>query len=104
MARRQGEAEIGQWQGDEVPWHSTGAQRQEAPLVANVVVDEQAVVLGFVHQVHDFRLDVDDRRLRVELEDLVQGVEVARVDALMQVLKLGAQVVGRVHKELALWE
>jgi hypothetical protein len=55
------------------------------------------VVLGFVHQVHDLGLDAGDQRLGVELEDLVQGVEVTRVDALMQVLKLGPQVIGRVR-------
>jgi hypothetical protein len=31
--------------------------------------------------VHDLGLNVDNQRLRVELEDLVQGSEVARVDA-----------------------
>ncbi len=72
-------------------------QRQEAPLSANVAVDEQAVVLNLVHQVHDLGLDAGDRRLGVELEDLVQGVEVARVDTLTQTFKLGAQIVGRVH-------
>jgi hypothetical protein len=65
-------------------------QRQEAPLVAHVVVTEQAVVLGLVHKVHDLGLEVSARRLGVELEDLVHGNKVARVDALMQVFKLNA--------------
>ncbi len=39
---------------------------------------------------HDLGLDAGDRHLGVELEDLVQGGEVARVDALTQALKLGA--------------
>jgi hypothetical protein len=47
------------------------------------------VVLGLVHQVHDFGLDAGDRHLGDELEDLVQGVEVAWVDVLTQALKLG---------------
>ncbi len=72
-------------------------QRHEAPLVANIADGEQAVVLSVVHQVHDLGLDADDRRLGVELEDLVQGVKVARVDALTQALKLSAQVVGQVR-------
>ncbi len=37
----------------------------------NIVVGEQAVVLGLVHQVHDLGLDAGDRRLGVELEDLI---------------------------------
>jgi hypothetical protein len=40
--------------------------------------------------VHDLGLDAGAQRLRVELEDLVQGSEVPRVDALTQVLKLDA--------------
>jgi hypothetical protein len=36
------------------------------------------------------------QRLGVELEDLVHGGEVARVDVLTHALKLGAQVVGQV--------
>ncbi len=81
MAQWQGETEIGQRQGGEIPRHTVGAQRQKAPLVAHVVVDEQATKLSLVHQVHDLGLNVDNQRLRVELEDLVQGSEVARVDA-----------------------
>ncbi len=46
---------------------------------------------------HDLGLDAGDRRLRVELEDLVQGIEVAQVDALTQALKLGTHVIGRVR-------
>ncbi|CAM6008916.1 unnamed protein product [Sphagnum balticum] len=94
VARWQGEAEIGQQHGDEVPRHLAGTQRQEAPLVAHVVVNEQVVVLGLIHQVHDLGLDANARRLGVELQDIVQGGEVARVCMLTQALKLGAQVVG----------
>ncbi len=97
MARWQGEAEIGQRQGGEVPRHLAGTQRQEMPLVAHVAVNEKVVVLDLVHQVHDLGLDVDARRLRVELEDLVQGGEVPWVDALTHALKLDAQVVSRIH-------
>ncbi len=55
------------------------------------------VVLGLVHQVQDLGLDAGDQRLEVEREDLVQGIEVARVDALTQALKLDNQVVGRIR-------
>ncbi len=90
VARWQGEAEIGQRQGGEVPRRPVGAQRHEAPLVTHVAVDKKAVVLSLVHQVHDLGLDAGAQRLKVELEDLVQGSEVPRVDALTQVLKLDA--------------
>ncbi len=58
VARWQGEAEIGQRQGDEVPQRRASAQQQEAPLAAHVAVNEQAVLLGLVHQMHDLGLDV----------------------------------------------
>ncbi len=97
MAWWQGEVEIGQRQGGEVPRRPTSAQRQEALFVTHIVVNEKAVVLGLIHQVHDLGLDADARHLGVELEDLVQGDEVTQVDALMQALKLGTQVVGQVR-------
>ncbi len=53
---------------------------------------------------HDLGLDADTRRLEVELEDLVQGGEVAQIDALMQALKLGTQVVGRVRVDVVATE
>ncbi len=49
MARWQGEVEIRQRQGGEVPRRPASAQRQEVALVAHVVVGKQAVVLGLVH-------------------------------------------------------
>jgi hypothetical protein len=70
-------------------------QRQEAPLVAHIVVGKQAVIFGLVHQVHDLGLDARALHLGVQLEDLVQGGEVAQVDVLTQALKLGAQVIVR---------
>ncbi len=46
---------------------------------------------------HDLGLDVGARCLGVELEDLVQGSKLARVDVLTQALKLSAQVIGRLR-------
>ncbi len=73
VARWQGEAKIGQRQGGEIPRRPVDAQKQEAPLVAHIVVDEQTVVLGLVHHVHDLGFDVSARHLGVELEDFIQG-------------------------------
>ncbi len=46
---------------------------------------------------HDLGLDVGAWRLGDELEDLVQGGEVGRVDVLTQTRKFGAQVVSWVR-------
>jgi hypothetical protein len=66
----------------------------------HVNVGEQAIVLGLVHQVHDLGLDAGAQRLGDELEDLVQGGEVARVNVLIEARKLSTQVVSRIAPPL----